>query len=237
MSGGVAELSLQSLSLAFVPVVVVLFILWRWNVNARGALYAILRMLLQLLLVGYFLGFVFQSNSLLVVLGVLTVMLTMAAWIALRTTEKPSKTLFLNALLSIVVGGGAVLILITQGVLDIDPWYAPNYLIPLAGMIFANSMTAISLVVERYDAEIARDVEHHNARIIAFRAGMIPVVNGLLAVGLVSLPGMMTGQILSGVEPHIAARYQIMVMCMIFGSAGISSAIFLYRIPSTSSHV
>ena len=62
---------------------------------------------------------------------------------------------------------------------------------------------------------------------------MIPMVNALFAVGLVSLPGMMTGQILSGVSPHIAARYQIMVMCMVFGSAGISAALFLL----TSRHI
>ena len=59
---------------------------------------------------------------------------------------------------------------------------------------------------------------------------MIPVINSLLAVGLVSLPGMMTGQILSGVSPLVASRYQIMVMCMIFASAGISTALFLAMI-------
>ncbi|MDX1733734.1 MAG: ABC transporter permease, partial [Halioglobus sp.] len=66
-----------------------------------------------------------------------------------------------------------------------------------------------------------------SARLAAYQAAMIPVINALLAVGLVSLPGMMTGQILSGVSPLIAARYQIMVMCMIFASAGISTALFL----------
>ena len=65
---------------------------------------------------------------------------------------------------------------------------------------------------------------------IALRTALIPIINSLLAVGLVSLPGMMTGQILSGVSPLIAVRYQIMVMCMIFGSAGITSAIFLHLI-------
>ncbi|MBL4607815.1 MAG: ABC transporter permease [Pseudomonadales bacterium] len=231
MSGGVAEISLLSLSLSFLPVLVVLYILFRWEADARGAFYAVSRMLLQLLLVGYFLGFIFQSNSLLVVAGVLTLMLMMAAWISLRTARASSRMLFFKALFSIFIGGGSVLVLVTQGVLDLNPWYAPNYIIPLAGMIFANSMTAISLVLERYEAEIARDVEEDEARVIAFKAGMIPVVNALLAVGLVSLPGMMTGQILSGIEPHIAARYQIMVMCMIFGSAGISTSLFLMRIP------
>ena len=100
-------------------------------------------------------------------------------------------------------------------------------MIPLAGMIFANAMTAVSLAAERFNAELAHDTSWNEARVIAFHAAMIPVINSLFAVGLVSLPGMMTGQILSGVSPMIAARYQIVVMCMIFASAGISTAIFL----------
>ena len=103
-------------------------------------------------------------------------------------------------------------------------------MIPLAGMIFANSMNSISLAGERLEAEINRNIAYDQARIIALQASLIPITNSLFAVGLVSLPGMMTGQILSGVSPFIAARYQIMVMCMMFGSAGISTAIFLILI-------
>jgi putative ABC transport system permease protein len=76
-------------------------------------------------------------------------------------------------------------------------------------------------------AELGHGLRWEEARLTAYHAAMIPVINSLFAVGLVSLPGMMTGQILSGVSPLIAARYQIMVMCMIFASAGISTAIFL----------
>ena len=65
------------------------------------------------------------------------------------------------------------------------------------------------------------------------RASMIPSINSFLAVGLISLPGMMTGQILSGVSPLIAVRYQIMVMCMIFGAAGLSTVCFLTMIRRT----
>jgi putative ABC transport system permease protein len=99
-------------------------------------------------------------------------------------------------------------------------------------MIFASAMNSVSIAVERLDAEVERDVPYEKARIIALRASLIPITNSLFAVGLVSLPGMMTGQILSGVSPFIAARYQIMVMCMIFGSAGISSACFLALVRS-----
>jgi putative ABC transport system permease protein len=66
------------------------------------------------------------------------------------------------------------------------------------------------------------------AREFAFKAALIPITNALFDVGLVSLPGMMTGQIIAGVDPPIAARYQIMVMCMLFSSAGLSAACFLY---------
>jgi putative ABC transport system permease protein len=88
-------------------------------------------------------------------------------------------------------------------------------------------MNAISLAGERLSAEMSRGVEYEEARKTALRASLIPITNSLFAVGLVSIPGMMTGQILSGISPFIAARYQMVVMCMAFGSAGICSAVFL----------
>ena len=125
--------------------------------------------------------------------------------------------LYKYALLSIALGGGITLILVTQAVLTLDPWYAPQSMVPIAGMIFANAMNSVSLSAERLNAEVSRGVSYDEARNIAFQSSLIPVINSLFAVGLVSLPGMMTGQILSGVSPLIAVRYQIMVMCMVFG--------------------
>ena len=158
---------------------------------------------------------------------VLAVMVFSSSWIALGTISNHRLKLFKNALLSITLGGCLTLLLITQVVLELDPWYLPQYMIPLAGMIFANSMNSVSLAAERMTAEIDRGGTYECARKIALRASLIPLINMLFAVGLVSLPGMMTGQILAGVSPLIASRYQIMVMCMVFGSAGISSACFL----------
>jgi putative ABC transport system permease protein len=88
-------------------------------------------------------------------------------------------------------------------------------------------MNAVSLAAERFMSEREDGLAYEDARRRAFKAAMIPVVNSLFAVGLVSLPGMMTGQILSGVSPLIAARYQIVVMSMLFGAAGLSTAWFL----------
>ena len=229
----IATISVPRLALSFIPVAVVLALMWRWKLNFGRSLHAIARMLLQLTLIGYVLVYIFQTESALVVCGVLTVMLVAAGWIALNAVDLPGKSLFPASLVSVLIGGVTTLLLITQGVLQLDPWYQPSYMIPLAGMIFAASMTNISLALERLHAELNNGVSFVRARETAFRTSMIPVINSLFAVGLISLPGMMTGQILSGVSPLVAVRYQIMVMCMIFGAAGLSTVCFLALVRKT----
>lgn len=217
----------ESLALAFIPVAIVIGILFRWTRGYWTEIYGFSRMLGQLLLVGYFLAYIFESETAWTVLLVIAVMVFASSSIALRTVKEQWRRLYWRSFISILIGGGSVLILITQGVLGLEPWYMPNYFIPLAGMIFANAMNSVSLAADRLHAEAGREVPYEKARNIALRSSLIPMTNALFAVGLVSLPGMMTGQILSGVSPLIAVRYQIMVMCMVFGAAGISSAIFL----------
>jgi len=223
-----------NLALAFIPVCIVLTILFMWSKEHRNGIYGIARMLVQLLMIGYFLTYIFDAGNGWVVMAVLSVMIMIAGWIALRTVREKQLQFYPQALIALIIGGGTTLILVSQGVLNLIPWYRPNYLIPLAGMIFANGMNSISLAADRLEAEIGRNIEYTAARNIAFRASLIPITNSLFAVGLVSIPGMMTGQILSGVSPLIAARYQIMVMCMVYGAAGISSACFLTLIKKKS---
>jgi putative ABC transport system permease protein len=227
MSNSIQDISLLNLSFAFIPTVFVLAILYKWHMSYGNAIYAIVRMLIQLLIIGYLLVFIFNTESAWLVVGILLVMVIASSWIALGVAKKHQAKLFRYALLSIAIGGGINLLIVTQGVLVLDPWYEPRYVIPLAGMIFANAMNTVSLAVERLDAELTNGLPFERARSVAFQAAMIPTINSLFAVGLVSLPGMMTGQILSGVSPLVAVRYQIVVMCMIFSSAGIASAMFL----------
>jgi len=115
-------------------------------------------------------------------------------------------------------------------VLELRPFHSAQYVIPLAGMVFASAMNSISISIcaEGFQSERNRGEKITVAREFAFKAALIPITNALFDVGLVSLPGMMTGQIIAGVDPPIAARYQIMVMCMLFSSAGLSAACFLY---------
>ena len=227
MNESLLQISLLRLSIVLLPVLGIIFLLYRWGLNFRESLVAFFRMLLQLMLIGYFLTFIFKTDHAEVILAVLMVMLLASAWIALRTVKKQRKRLFLRALAAITLGGGFTLTLVTIGVLSLDPWYEPRFMIPLAGMIFANAMNSVSLAAERLTSELTAGKEFSAARGKAFTASLIPITNALFAVGLVSIPGMMTGQILSGVSPLIAARYQIMVMLMVYSSAGISSAVFL----------
>ena len=227
MNNSIDTIPLINLSLAFIPAILTIGILFRWSLNSTNALYAISRMLIQLLLIGYFLTYIFDSDSAGVIILILAVMVMVSSWIALGTIPDLRIQLYKNALVAITVGGGITLVMITQGVLVLDPWYSPQSMIPIAGMIFANAMNSVSLCAERLSAEVSRQVPYDEARKIALQSSLIPVTNALFAVGLVSLPGMMTGQILSGVSPLIAVRYQIMVMCMVFGASGIASAYFL----------
>ena len=227
MNTSIQAMPLANLALAFIPVFAVIWIIYRWSLDYRNALHAFSRMLCQLMLIGYFLVHIFESDSIWIVMAVLMAMVFISTWIALGTVKQNRFALYGKAFFSIAVGGGAVLALVTQGVLELDPWHMPRYFIPLAGMIFSNAMNSVSLAADRLKAEIERDVDYKKARSVAFRASLIPITNSLFAVGLVAIPGMMTGQILSGTSPLIAARYQIMVMCMVYGAAGISSACFL----------
>jgi len=227
MNSSISTIPLMNLSLAFIPAIVVITIMFRWGLDFKSSLYALARMLLQLFLVGYCLSYIFEARSSWIVVMVLAVMVSFSSWIALRTVKPRRKILLKKAFLAIITGGGITLFLVTRVVLRLDPWYLPRYMVPLAGMIFANSMNGISLAAERLEAELGQNKPYTKARNIAFGASIIPIMNSLFAVGLVSIPGMMSGQILSGISPFIAARYQIMVMCMIFGSVGMSSACFL----------
>lgn len=227
MESSIPEISLLRLVVAFVPVAVAIVILARYSLGAWNGLYATARMLIQLLVIGYVLTYIFNADQPYIVLAVLLVMMAVASWIALRPLGRRTPSRYAIAFAAVAVSGLLTLVLVTQGVLSLDPWYDPRYSIPLSGMIFSAAMNAVSLAAERYDAELATGTAPAQALPTALNAALIPQVNTLFAVGLVALPGMMTGQILAGVEPLIAVRYQIVVMCMLFGVTALSAAAYL----------
>ena len=223
----VTAIPIASLLIGFAPVALLIFIMWRWRLNALQSMYANGRMLIQLLLIGYVLTYIFETDEPTLVVLVVFFMIVMAAWIAMRPLTDRGVKPYTVIFIALGVSGLGVLIIVTQIILELPRWYEPRFVIPLAGMVFANSMNTISLAGERFHVECQRGEEYLSARNAAIEVAMIPQVNALLAVGLVSLPGMMTGQILSGIEPLTAARYQIMVMCMIFSTAGLSAVLYM----------
>ena len=235
MDASVTTIPIPGLILAFIPAIIVIAIIFRWSAGAGTAIYATARMLSQLLLVGYVLTFVFEAENPAIIVFVLIFMLLVASWIAIRPLQGKQSNAYLYVLAAISIGGLLTLALVSQAVLSVEPWFSPRYLVPLAGMIFAGAMNTVSLAAERFQSESERGVAYVEARRIALQASLIPITNSLFAVGLVSLPGMMTGQILSGVSPLIAAKYQIVVMTMLFGASGISAALYLVFVRQPSS--
>ena len=219
-------ISFFNLSLTLIPLIFVWYYYKKWTNNSTEIVVSTLRMLLQLIAIGYLLVLIFESKNIYLGTFIIIFMIVVSSWISLRNTVDKSLNHYKQIFISITISGLINLILIVGFVLDLDSLYEPRYVIPLAGMIFANTMNALSLAIERFEKERQRDVSFGKSREIAFKACMIPQINALLAVGLVALPGMMTGQILSGVDPLIAVRYQIMIMAMVLSSAGISAIIY-----------
>ncbi len=233
MKNSIYHIAMIDLLWVFIPVVIMMIIYFLWTKDTLTLPYALLRMLTQLILIGYVLTYIFNSDSPYLIILILSVMLIAGSVIALRPLQKKNRLLYLYAFISISIGSIFTLLMVVFGVLHLTPWYEPKFLIPLSGMIFANSMNSISIAAERFESEtVEKNSNYIEARAISYKAAFIPTINALFAVGLVSLPGMMTGQILSGIDPLIAVRYQMMVMLMILGSSGISVAIYLSLLKS-----
>jgi len=221
-------ISATNLLYMLIPIAFVGYFYFKWVGDKKEIIYATFRMLSQLLLIGYLLNYIFDAESSYITVLVVIFMISSASAIAIRNVTLKSFKAYRNIFVAIFVGGSVNLFLVVFFVLDLDSINSPRYIIPIAGMLYANCMNAVSLVAERYEKELI----HSNyivARAAAFKASLIPQINSFLAVGLVSLPGMMTGQILAGTDPIIAVRYQIMVMLMILGSSGISTILYLLQ--------
>ena len=208
----------------------------------RSLLWGTARTFVQLMLVGYVLSFVFTLDHPGLVLGlVLLMVLTAARAATSRMKHVPRRPVGLAALslgLSTFLVGLVVCGLIIGG----PNWHQPRLVIPIAGMLLGNSLNGVSLSLDRLYSEVRARAPEVEARLSlgytrweslrplvrdALRAGMTPIINSLMVVGIVSLPGMMTGQILAGADPLTAVRYQIVVMLMIAASVTIGCLILV----------
>ncbi|HAA88987.1 MAG: Uncharacterized protein XD63_1158 [Thermoanaerobacterales bacterium 50_218] len=192
----------------------------------------------QLFLMGFLLKYIFQLNSAGPVLLVYAVMILFAAQIIRGRVKNKEIPYLAPTIISMFLSYTLVAFIVTAGIIQVEPWYRPSYFLPIGGMIIGNSMNAIALSLERLfgDLRAQRDVvemylslgaDYREASGDIFRravsAGMIPSINSMMGVGLVFIPGMMSGQILAGADPIIAVKYQIVVMLMLVGSTALGS--------------
>jgi putative ABC transport system permease protein len=192
----------------------------------------------QLLLVGLVLQWVFSRSSWYVVIGLMIFMVIVAGVSAVQRTERRFPGMWADSILSMWASSWMVAAVALFLVVDVEPWFTPQYAIPLLGMILGNTLTGISLGLDRFSNELVErrnevegllalgatrwEAARGSVR-TAVRTGMIPILNSMMVVGIVSLPGMMTGQLLAGVDPIQAVRYQVVIMFFIASATGLGT--------------
>jgi len=204
----------------------------------RSLFVAAVRMVVQLLLVGLVLQFVFALNRPLPVLGIALVMAALAGVAAVNRTRRRFPGVMWHSLLTVVTAAFLVTGASLLGILRVRPWFEAQYAIPLLGMVLGNTLNGISLALDRFMEGVADGREAIESRLAlgasrweaahglvreSLRTGMIPTINAMMVMGVVSLPGMMTGQILAGAAPTDAVRYQIVIMFMIASATALGA--------------
>lgn len=240
-AGGVIAIGWLQLLLATGFVVVVGIISMRLALGIEKDLaIATVRTYLQLIVLGLALRWVFGVKSALLVLVILGLMMAAAArTIVKRAPDAPAGILG-SSMLTMLLTGFTVTFAVTGLIVRVEPWYLPQYVIPIAGMVLGNSMNGVALSLERTFSEMDTRAEELLALTAlgatpweaagdivrtAVRAGLIPTINSMAAVGIVFIPGMMTGQVLAGADPLNAAYYQIVVMLMVSAATALGSVL------------
>ncbi len=231
-------LSSMDLSFAALLILGLALLSRRMHLGISGKiLFSAIRTTLQLLLIGLVLKLLFASRHPGVIFLMSMVMLLAAGREVMARQQHRLKGWWGYGLgtSAMFISSFSITILALTIIIQADPWYAPRYAIPLLGMLLGNTMNGISLSLDRLTKASWEQREIIEQRLLlgqdrvevlddirrdAMRTGMIPIVNAMAAAGLVSLPGMMTGQILAGSPPWEAVKYQILIMFLIASGTG-----------------
>ena len=237
----IAAVELAPLQLALAAALVLVNALASWLLSlglGRRLLVAAARTVVQLLLLGLVLEWVFAIGSPWAVLAVMVGMGIFAGVEAVRRSSRRAPGVYALSTTVMLTSSLLVAFYGLSAVVRIDPWWEPQYAIPILGMILGNTLNGISLGLDSVldgfargreqvemllahgatRAEASRDIVRR-----AMRTGMIPILNAMVAAGVVSIPGMMTGQILAGEDPGLAARYQIFILFAIAGGVALGT--------------
>ncbi len=240
----IISLQIWQLASAYIFIVLLLLIVkLRGIPREKEIIIASIRMTLQLVLTGYILMYLFENSNPVITVLVIVIMEVFAVYNIYKRV-KLTLSLKLKKIIAIAMltGTTSSLLFFIFVVIHISPWYDPRYFIPIAGMFIGNSMTGISLGVSRLvdgitdnrhliESALMLGASPKNAsrEIVnnAFDSAILPTINSMVGMGIVFLPGMMTGQILSGISPITAIEYQIAIMLGILGSVALSVILFV----------
>ena len=243
---GVIALSPSDLSIAALLVVGLSALSFRMELGlTRQIGVAALRTTIQLLMVGMVLKMIFDASHPLFVLAIALVMVLAAGR---EVMQRQSRRLigfwgFATGTAAMSVSSFSVTCLVLTTVIRIDPWYTPQYAVPLLGMMLGNTMTGIAIGMERLTTTAWRESALIEGRLMlgqswqeaigsirkeSIRSALIPTLNGMAVAGIVSLPGMMTGQILAGSSPMDAVKYQILIMFTVSSGTGFGAIIAVW---------
>ncbi len=234
-------LSMLDLGLAGLLLGINALLSWGFRLGLeRSLLISTLRMMVQLGAVGFVLKFVFERGSLPLTLAFAAVMVAVASWEALARSRHRIGGGWQHwglGTAALLFSGLAGTLYAVGLIITTDPWWTPRTLLPILGMVLGNALTGISQVLDTLTTTVSRERPAIEARLAlgatrfealravlagALRTAMMPIINVMAAAGVVSLPGMMTGQILAGAEPVEAAKYQIMILCVIAGTTALA---------------
>ncbi len=238
-------ISLGVIDLMIAAVLVILLaLLTEWMKVRLGSqiLIAAIRTAVQLLLIGLVLKVLFENAGALWVALLAFFMLSVASYEVMARQQRRFTGWWGYGVgtLSMFLSSFVVTLFALSIILGNDPWYSPQYSIPLLGMLLGNTMNGISLSMDRLtqtaweqrrviEARLMLGHDHKEAigelRQNAIRSGMIPIINAMATAGVVSLPGMMTGQILAGAPPVEAVKYQILIMFLIAAGTGLGTLV------------
>lgn len=203
-------------------------------------LIASLRTVVQLMLLGYVLVPIFRLSNPFLVLAMASIMVGIAAREAAVRSGTTSLRSHASTFVALALAASVTLAVAMRLVIGVDPWWSPRYLIPLLGMVLGNSLTGVSIGLERCLGEFRAGRSRVEALLCfgatpweamrpvlatSLNAALLPILNSMSVVGLVTIPGMMTGQILSGTRPELAARYQILIMFSIASATAMGATI------------
>lgn len=245
MNPSIIELGFWQMATAYIFILIVLVIVRLKGIpREKEILIATVRMSIQLYLTGYILVYIFENPHPLYTFTLIGIMEVFAVRNALKRIKITLPRKIKQAIAIAIMSGTLICIcFFVFAVVQIDPWYDPRYFVPLSGMIVGNAMTGISLGVMRLFDGLQHQKDQLETALMlgakpkvaikpilntAFDSAILPTINSMVGMGIVSLPGMMTGQILSGTSPLIAIAYQVAIMLAIAASVALTLAIFLH---------